>query len=65
MVVVLSMGVGLFTPPFGVGYYSACVISKVHPDEGTRPIIGYVIALVIGLIVVAAVPWLSTGFLPG
>ncbi|MEC5409312.1 TRAP transporter large permease subunit [Paraburkholderia sp. MPAMCS5] len=64
MVVVLSMGVGLFTPPFGVGYYAACVISKVHPDEGTRPIIGYVVALVMGLIVVAAVPWLSTGFLP-
>jgi len=63
MVVVLSMGVGLFAPPFGVGYYSACVISKVHPDEGMRPIVGYMIAIVIGLIVVAAVPWISTGFL--
>ncbi|WP_198399073.1 TRAP transporter large permease [Caballeronia hypogeia] len=64
MVVVLAMGVGLFAPPFGVGYYSACVISKVHPDEGMRPIVGYMLALVIGLIVVAVVPWLSTGFLP-
>ncbi|VVE04257.1 Sialic acid TRAP transporter permease protein SiaT [Pandoraea eparura] len=63
MVVVLSMGIGLFAPPFGVGYYSACVISKVHPDEGMRPIVGYIVALAIGLVLVAAVPWLSTGFL--
>ena len=63
IVVVLSMGIGLFTPPFGVGYYSACVIGKVHPDEGMRPIAGYVLALVTGLILVAAVPWISTGFL--
>ncbi|WP_449413256.1 TRAP transporter large permease [Pandoraea soli] len=63
MVVVLSMGIGLFAPPFGVGYYSACVISKVHPDEGMRPIVGYIVALAVGLVLVAAVPWLSTGFL--
>ena len=64
MVVILSMGVGLFAPPFGVGYYSACAVSRIHPDQGMKPIAGYIVALVIGLIVVAAVPWISTGFLP-
>lgn len=63
MVVILSMGVGLFAPPFGVGYYSACAVSRIHPDEGMKPIVGYIVALVIGLIVVAAVPWISIGFL--
>ena len=63
MVVVLSMGVGLFAPPFGVGYYAACAVGKVDPSEGMRPIVGYVLALLVGLAVVAAVPWLSTGFL--
>jgi tripartite ATP-independent transporter DctM subunit len=63
MVVVLAMGVGLFAPPFGVGYYAACAISRIHPDEGMRPIVGYVLALIIGLALVAAVPWISTGFL--
>ncbi len=63
MVVVLAMGVGLFAPPFGVGYYAACAIGKVNPDEGMRPIVGYLLALVAGLIVVAAVPWISIGFL--
>ncbi len=63
MVVILAMGIGLFAPPFGVGYYAACAIGRVSPDEGVRPIWGYLGALVIGLIVVAAIPWLSTGFL--
>jgi TRAP-type C4-dicarboxylate transport system permease large subunit len=63
MVVILSMGVGLFAPPFGVGYYSACAVSRIHPDEGMKPIVGYIAALIVGLIVVAAVPWISIGFL--
>src|SRR4051794_15568901 len=50
MVVILAMGIGLFAPPFGVGYYAACAISRIHPDEGMKPIIGYMLALLIGTI---------------
>ena len=63
MVVVLAMGIGLFAPPFGVGYYAACAISRVNPDEGIRPMVGYILALLIGTIFIAAVPWISIGFL--
>ncbi|PLZ03136.1 ABC transporter permease [Burkholderia sp. WAC0059] len=63
MVVILSMGLGLFSPPFGVGYYGACAVSRIHPDAGIRPIAGYMVALFVGIVVIAAVPWLSTGFL--
>ena len=63
MVVILSMGIGLFAPPFGVGYYAACAIGRVNPDEGIRPIMGYLAALFAGLLVVALVPWISIGFL--
>ncbi len=63
MVIILAMGVGLFAPPFGVGYYAACAISRVHPDEGLKPIAGYMLALIIGLLLVAFVPWISIGFL--
>ncbi|CAG9268968.1 Tripartite ATP-independent transporter DctM subunit [Paraburkholderia unamae] len=63
IVVILSMGLGLFSPPFGVGYYSACAISKVNPDAGIRPIVGYMCALFVGLVLIAAIPWISTGFL--
>ena len=63
MVVVLAMGIGLFAPPFGVGYYAACAISRIHPDQGMRPILGYILALLAALALVAAIPWISTGFL--
>ena len=63
MVVILAMGIGLFAPPFGVGYYAACAIGRVEPADGMRPILGYMLALIIGTIVVAAVPWISIGFL--
>jgi len=63
IVVVLAMGIGLFAPPFGVGYYTACAIGAVNPAVGMRPIMGYLLALSAGLVVVACFPWLSTGLL--
>jgi tripartite ATP-independent transporter DctM subunit len=63
MVVILAMGIGLFAPPFGVGYYAACAIGRVEPAEGMRPILAYMLALVVGTVIVAAVPWISIGFL--
>lgn len=63
MVVTLAMGIGLFAPPFGVGYYAACAISRIHPDKGMKPIVGYMVALFVGVVIVAVVPWISIGFL--
>jgi tripartite ATP-independent transporter DctM subunit len=63
MIIILAMGIGLFAPPFGVGYYAACAIGRVDPAEGIRPIWGYMLALLIGLIIVAIFPWISIGFL--
>jgi tripartite ATP-independent transporter DctM subunit len=63
MVVILAMGIGLFAPPLGVGYYAACAISQVSPDSGMKRIWPYLGALLVGLVAVAAIPWLSTGFL--
>lgn len=63
MVVILAMGIGLFAPPFGVGFYAACAIGKVSPDQVFQRVWGYLAALVIALLIVAAVPWLSIGFL--
>ncbi|MGH6765006.1 MAG: TRAP transporter large permease, partial [Bradyrhizobium sp.] len=63
MIIILAMGMGLFAPPFGVGYYAACAIGRVDPADGIRPIWGYMLALLVGLIVVAVFPWISIGFL--
>ena len=64
MVVILAMGIGLFAPPFGVGYYTACAVSRVDTSAGLRPLIPYMVMLVLGVILVAGIPWISIGFLP-
>ncbi len=63
MVAILAMGIGLFSPPFGVGYYAACAIGQINPDAGMKRIWPYMGALLAGLVLVALIPWLSTGFL--
>lgn len=63
MVVILAMGIGLFAPPFGVGFFTACAIGNVDPNEAISCIWPYLGALLIATILVAAVPWLSIGFL--
>ncbi len=63
MVVVTAMNIGLMTPPIGIGFYIACKIGNVSPDEAMKAIWPYIGALMIGLLVIAAVPYFSTAFL--
>jgi tripartite ATP-independent transporter DctM subunit len=63
IVTLLAMSIGLFAPPFGVGYYGACAVGKCEPDAAALAIVPYVLALLLSVIVIAAVPWISTGFL--
>ncbi len=63
MVVIFAMGLGLFAPPFGVGFYAACAIGKVPPDQAFGRVWPHLGALFVALLVIAAVPWISTGFL--
>jgi tripartite ATP-independent transporter DctM subunit len=63
VIAILAMGVGLFTPPFGIGFYITCAIGGADPDKAIRHIWVYLAVLLVGVIVVAAVPWLSVGFL--
>jgi TRAP-type C4-dicarboxylate transport system permease large subunit len=60
IVTVLCMGIGLFTPPFGVGYFIACAISNVDPGEGVRPLMIYLAALLVGIVIVAMCPIMTT-----
>jgi len=60
MVVVTAMNIGLMLPPIGVGFYVACRIGGDLPDAVMKAIWPYIGALIVGLVVIAAVPWLST-----
>ena len=63
IVVILAMGIGVFAPPLGIGFYSACAIGKISPDDALWRIWPYICALVVALMIVAALPWLSVGLL--
>lgn len=63
MVAILAMGIGYFTPPLGIGYYTACAFANVPPSRGLHAMTIYAAALFVGLCLVAAVPWISIGLL--
>ena len=63
MVVIFAMGLGLFAPPLGVGFYAACAIGQVKPDAAIGKIWPYLGALMVALLLIAIFPWISIGFL--
>ncbi len=63
MTVVFAMGLGLFAPPLGVGFYAACAIGKVEPDRAMRAVWPYLAALFAALLLIAFIPGISTAFL--
>ena len=60
VVLVISMGLGLFAPPLGLGLYGACLIGNVPIEQTVRPIMGYLGLLFLCLLVIAFVPHIST-----
>ena len=60
MVIVCAMNVGLMMPPIGVGFYVACRIGDAKPDDVMPAIWPYIVALLVGVVVIALVPGLST-----
>jgi tripartite ATP-independent transporter DctM subunit len=63
IVAVLAMGVGLFAPPLGIGFYAASAIGKAEPEKVVKPLLPYMVALIVGLLLIAFIPWISLGFL--
>jgi tripartite ATP-independent transporter DctM subunit len=63
IVAILAMSLGLFTPPFGVGFYITCAIGGADPNRTMRHLWPYLAVLTVGVIVIAAIPWLSIGLL--
>src|SRR5256885_7290958 len=49
MVIILAMGIGLFAPPFGIGFYGACAIGRVPADDALGRMWPYLAALAVAL----------------
>lgn len=60
ILLIVAMGLGLFSPPFGVGLYTACAVGGVPIERVAKPMAKYLAVLVGALIVIAFVPWLCT-----
>jgi tripartite ATP-independent transporter DctM subunit len=59
VLVVAALGLGLFVPPFGVGFFIACALGRTTVEGAARAYVPYVVALLLGLLLVAFVPWLT------
>jgi tripartite ATP-independent transporter DctM subunit len=59
IVMIIAMGLGAFSPPIGVGMFVTCSICDTTMENATRHMIPYLIVVVIGLLLVAFVPWFS------
>jgi tripartite ATP-independent transporter DctM subunit len=63
IVSILAMSLGLFMPPFGVGFYISCAIGGADPNRTMRHLWPYLAVLTVGVVIVALFPWLSVGLL--
>ena len=61
LVLIIAMGVGGFMPLAGVGFYVCCAIMRCDIEPASRAMLPYLIVVLIGLLVVAFVPWFATG----
>jgi len=60
LVLIIAMGIGGFMPLAGVGFYVCCAIMRCDIERASRAMLPYVIVVLIGLMVVAFVPWFAT-----
>jgi TRAP-type C4-dicarboxylate transport system permease large subunit len=59
IVIVAAMGIAFFLPPVGVGLSIAAGIARTDIDQVSRAYVPYLIALLIGLALIAAFPVLT------
>jgi len=59
IVLVIAMGLGAFSPPIGVGMFVTCSICNTTMENATRHMWPYLIVLVVGLLLVAFIPWFT------
>jgi C4-dicarboxylate transporter DctM subunit len=64
VIMVVSLAIGFATPPFGLNLFVASSITGVPYLRIAARAVPYVLALVVGLLFITAVPFLSLIFIP-
>jgi TRAP-type C4-dicarboxylate transport system permease large subunit len=63
-VMVIAMGLGLFSPPVGLGLFATCAITGTRLQDVAGPMAKYLLVLFLGLMLLVLVPAFSL-WLPG
>jgi C4-dicarboxylate transporter DctM subunit len=63
VVTVISLAIGMATPPVGISLFATCAISDISIGQITVKVIPFLLVLVLGLFILAYVPAITT-FLP-
>jgi tripartite ATP-independent transporter DctM subunit len=58
-VMVIAMGLGLFAPPIGLGLFATCAITGTQVKDVARPMMKYLVVLLLTLILLVLVPSFS------
>jgi tripartite ATP-independent transporter DctM subunit len=59
ILIIASIGIGVFLPPIGIGLFIACAIAKLNIVDSARPMAPYLLILCLGLLFVTYVPWFT------
>ncbi len=59
ILIIASIGIGVFMPPIGIGLFIACAIARLNIVESARFMAPYLVILALGLLVVTYVPWFT------
>ena len=63
VVLVMNVAIGMVTPPVGCNLYVACGVSGIQVKEIVKPVIPYIVASIITLLLVTYIPQITL-FLP-
>jgi tripartite ATP-independent transporter DctM subunit len=59
IIMITSLGIGLFLPPMGIGFLIACSLGQVSVEGATRAYVPFFLVLMIGALFVAFFPWFT------
>ena len=61
VIMVVNLALGMVTPPFGVNLFAACAVAKLSVEQLIKPLVPFVVVVLICLIIITYWPGLSLG----
>lgn len=63
VIMIVNLEIGYLTPPVGMNLMVAMITFKEKFSEIVRGVLPYIVAMIVGLVIISLVPWLSLGLL--